>query len=424
MLNKTRTMREKTSTETAKNSSGLSRRKFIKGTAATAATFQIVQPHLLGGRAKPPPSATLGGALIGVGGRGPGTFKQLGKDVEMIAQCDVKYVGSADNKTKYTDYRRLLERKDIDVVAIATPPHWHAIISIACAEAGKDVVCEKPMTRYLKEGRAVADAFERYGRIFQIGTFGRFGQANNKNERLKHKIMASGLLDPCPVVFHKRGGLKVKQWSGKASVKPEEPPASLDWDFYCGPAPRKPFQRPRHGGTHRGYWDYEGGGLADMAQHTLDPFQWTYAKDHTSPVEVEAYAPPAHPELCAMWGWIEMKYADGLTLVLESGEWGDPYTRKKGRGLSLNDLSEEDQKKLAAMPDPEPLVSFSEAVKTRKQAGGNAEAAHRCAILLHLANIAIRTGRKIKFDPEKEEIIGDEYASRLADPPLRAPFHL
>ena len=196
-------MKSDDSKENTPTSKSISRRKFIKGSVATAATFQIVQPHLLGGRAKPPPSATLGGALIGVGGRGPGTFKELGPGVEKIAECDVKFVGSADNKKRYTDYRKLLERKDIDVVAIATPPHWHAIISIACAEAGKDVVCEKPMTRFLKEGRAVADAFERYGRIFQIGTFGRFGRANSASERLRHKIMASGLLDPCPVVFHK-----------------------------------------------------------------------------------------------------------------------------------------------------------------------------------------------------------------------------
>jgi hypothetical protein len=161
-----------------------------------------------------------------------------------------------------------------------------------------------------------------------------------------------------------------------------------------------------------------------MAQHSLDPFQWIYAKDHTSPVEIEAHAPPAHPELCAMWGWIEMKYADGLTLVMESGEWGDPYTRKKGRGLALQDLSQDDQATIAAMPDPEPLVTFTEAVKTRQQAGGHAEAAHRCATLLHLANIAIRTGGKIKYDPVKEVIVGNELANRLVNPPMRAPWHL
>ena len=125
-----------------------------------------------------------------------------------------------------------------------------------------------------------------------------------------------------------------------------------------------------------------------------------------------------------MWGWIEMKYADGFTLVLESTEWGLPYDRKKAKGVSLADLDEESRKKIQAMPDPEPLVSFAEAVKTRKQPGGNAEAAHRCATLLHLANIAIRTGRKIKYDPVKEQIVGDELANRYVNVPMRAPWHL
>jgi hypothetical protein len=161
-----------------------------------------------------------------------------------------------------------------------------------------------------------------------------------------------------------------------------------------------------------------------MAQHTLDPYQWIYGKDDTSPVEIEASAPPAHPEVCGMWGWIEMTYADGFTLVLESGEWGNKYVRKEARKPTLDDLDEESRKKLQALPDPEPLVTFAEAVKTRKQPGGNAEAAHRCAILLHLANIAIRTGRKLKFDPVKEEFVGDEPANRYANLPMRAPWHL
>ncbi|MEN9021002.1 MAG: Gfo/Idh/MocA family oxidoreductase [Verrucomicrobiaceae bacterium] len=411
--------------EPSQSPSNASRRQFIKKTATASAGFTIVPSHVVSGQGKvPPPSETLGGALIGAGGRGPGTFKRLGDNVQMLAKCDVKYVGQEDNKTVYSDFRRLLERKDIDVVAIATPPHWHALISMAAAAAGKDVVCEKPMTRFIAEGRAVVETFKRYNRIFQIGTFGRFGVSRKKGSILRHKIMSSGLLDPCPVVYHHKGGLKVKQWSGRADLTPTEPPENLNWDLYVGPSPMKSYVRQRTGGTHRNYWDYEGGGLADMAQHSLDPFQWTYAKDHTSPVEIEAHAPPAHPELCAMWGWIEMKYADGLTLVMESDEWGDPYTRRKARGLSLQDLSQEDQAKIAAMPDPEPLVSFPEAVKTRQQAGGHAEAAHRCATLLHLANISIRTGRKIKYDPIKEEIIGDEQANRLVNPPMRAPWHL
>jgi predicted dehydrogenase len=139
----------------------LSRRGFLKSTLAAGATFSIVPRHVLGGSDKPPPSETLGGALIGVGGRGPGTWNDLVKSLEgagfgvnKLAECDVRWKGRVDDEKRYTDFRRILDRKDIDVVAIATPPHWHALISIAAMEAGKDVLCEKPMTRFIGEGRA------------------------------------------------------------------------------------------------------------------------------------------------------------------------------------------------------------------------------------------------------------------------------
>ena len=353
----------------------VSRRRFLQGTAAGVAALSIVPRRVLG-RGETPPSEELGGALIGCGGRGPGTFEGLGPAVRMVACCDVDSA-RADNTAArhgagtavYTDFRKLLERRDVDVVAIATHPGWHALISIAAMEAGKDVLCEKPMTRFIAEGRAVVDAEKRYRRIFQIGTYGRFGASGNAQQVLIHKIMASGLLNPCPAVHIKRGGLKVKEWSGQVKF-PESPvPAGLDWQMYCGPAPLRPFHRHRLGGTHRGYWDYEGGGLSDMAQHHFDPVTWVYAKDHTSPVHVEAFAPPAHPEACGVWGWVELRYADGLTVVMDSEEWGPRYNRREAREVRLSDLRAEDQKKIREMPDPEPLVSFPEAVRTAQAAG-------------------------------------------------------
>jgi predicted dehydrogenase len=194
--------------------------------------------------------------------------------------------------------------------------------------------------------------------------------------------------------------------------------------MYCGPSPLKPYHPHRVGGTHRGYWDYEGGGLCDMGQHALDPVCYTYGLDITAPVEVTPHAPPAHPEACGMWGWVELKYANGFTLVFDSGEWGERWEKKPARGVSLDDLTPENQAKLKEMPDPAPLLTFGEAVKQRKQAGGHAEAAHRTVTVIHLANIAIRVGRKIHFDPVKEVIIGDDEANRLAHQPYRAPWHL
>ena len=409
------------------------RRDFLAASATGATAFTIVPRNVLGAP-EVPPSEKLGGALIGCGGRGPGTYSGMckGLDVELLAACDVdtrKAQRFADSRNKgkakaYQDFRRLLERDDIDVVAIATPPHWHASISIAAAEAGKDVLCEKPMTRFIAEGRAVVNTFERYGRVFQIGTFGRFGRSRDRGSIDKHKIMASGLLKNCEAVRMKRGGLKIRQWSGRPGIPPQTIPDELDWDLYCGPSPWKPYEGRRTGGTHRGYWDYEGGGMCDMGQHHFDPEQWTYAKDYTSAVEITPFAPPSHPEVTGMWAWVELKYADGFRFVMESTEWGPKYDQAPIRDVSMNDLSPEDQEKIKAMPDPEPLLSFGEAVKQRKKAGGHAEAAHRAACILHLANLAIRLGRKLNYDPDKEVFVNDEEANRFLHPPMSAPWRL
>ncbi len=404
----------------------MSRRRFLKGSLLGAATVSIVPRHVLGGEGQVPPSESVGAALIGCGGRGEYTYGIgfKGLNPVRLASCDVKWLDRADNRTVYTDFRRVLDRKDIDVVAIATPPHWHALISIAAMEAGKDVVCEKPMTRFIAEGRAVADASRRFGRIWQVGTYGRFEESNDPKARMTRKIMKSGLLKSCKGVLIIRGGFKVKEWSGLINARPQPVPGSLDWDLYCGPSPLRPYHPHRRGGTHRGYWDYEGGGLSDMAQHFLDPLTWRLGLDDTAPVEVDVNAPPAHPDVCGMWGWVELKYANGFTLVFDSGEWGKPYDRKEPREISPDDLSDEDRKKLQAIPDPAPLISFAHAVKSRKPSGGNAEVTHRTATAFHLANIAIRVGRKIRFDPQTEQIVGDEQANRLAYQAMRAPWHL
>jgi hypothetical protein len=401
---------------------GITRRTFVAGAAAGITAPMIVPRSVLGGPGQTPPSEEFGGALIGCGGRGNGTFKCLGPGVRMLAQCDVKFKDRADNKTIYTDFRRVLERDDVDVVAIATHPGWHALISIAAMEAGKDVVCEKPMCRFISEGRAVAEAEKRYGRVFQIEQKG--GYSPNK----VRKIFESGLLKNCDSVYVRRGGFKVKDWSGKVMYQVEQAPANLDWDMYCGPAPLRPFNKHRNGGSHRGYWDYEGGGLGDMAHHHLHAMAYQYGRDLTAPVEVTPYAPPAHPEACGLWGWCELKYADGFTLVLESGEWGQPYDRLKSQHTSegdlLNMLGEDDRKKLDELPDPERLPFFPEAIRTRQQTASHAERSHRVATIYHLANVAFRCGRPLKFDPDTEQIIGDEEANRLVNQPMRAPWRL
>ncbi len=406
---------------------GLTRRGFL----ATATALTVVSRNVLGGEAAAPPSDTVTGALIGNGSRGKGSWGAMGiKDCRLLAVCDVDYKhlvpdpkalklepAQAEKVEKATDFRRLMEMKDLDVVCIATPPHWHALICIAAAQAGKDIFCEKPMTKFIAEGRAVVNAVRRYGVVFQIGTFGRF-----KGGVESHKIIKNGLLDGLKGVVQ-RGGVPLRV--GRVDLAPQPVPPNLDYNMWLGPAPFKPYNAARVHYSNRFYWDYEGGDLTNFGAHRMDPFTWTFAKDSTAPVEAEPHAPPAHDDAVGPWGWVELTYADGLKFVIENGKWGRKYDRPVERqSVSAKDLDEAGRKKLAALPNPEPLVSFADAIRTRRQAGGNAEAAHRGITAMHLANIAIRVGRKIRFDPVKEEIVGDEAANRLVDQPMREPWHL
>ena len=426
----------------------ISRRTFMGRTAAATAVFNIVPRHVLGGPGHTPPSDVITRGVIGTGGRGTGAFvkaNEEGKTPVVLAVCDVDKdrVDRALKKTEracegYTDFRRVLERKDIDTVCIATPPHWHSLISIAAAQAGKDILCEKPLTCFIGEGQAVIRTVEKYGRILQIGTYGRFhsyrGYGPSKELR---KLVTSGLLgSPVKVRVSRAHGFnwKVKQWSGRPFLETQAVPDELDYDMWLGPAPFKPYHRHRTHGSFRGYWDYDGGGLADMGQHYLDPVQYLLEKDDTSPVEIEAVAPyPPHPEACGKWGRVDMTYADGCKIILETNACGPPTTSghpciegpkgKVFRGFKTDPTDLKDA--LAALPDPPRQISdFNESIVTRNKFGLNEVNGNRSNLLVHLANCAIRTGRKLKFDPVKQRFIGDEEANRLADQPMRAPWHL
>jgi len=399
----------------------VTRRHFLQATSLAAASVTVI-PGSAMGFDKAAPSDRFTGALIGCGGRGGGTFNGLGPNVERVAECDVKFASKADNKKLYTDYRWVLERKDIDLIAIATPPGWHAAISIAAMEAGKDVLCEKPMTRYVSEGFEVAEVERRTGQIYQIGTYGRFGADQNIR-----KLYESGLLKKADSTFVQSGGVKVKQWSGKVKYDITEIPESLDWPMYCGPAPVRAYNANRVGMGHRGYWDYDGGGLGDMLHHKIDKVCYAHARDKTAPVKITPYAPPAHPRATGMWGSCVLDYADGFKIILDSNEWGKS-SGEKSKNLDYRSLqkmlSEEEQKKLDALPDLPKLVPFPEAIRTRKQAGGHAEASARVALVYHLANVAFRTGRTLNFDPETLQVVGDDEANRLICQAVRAPWRL
>jgi myo-inositol 2-dehydrogenase / D-chiro-inositol 1-dehydrogenase len=417
----------------------ISRRRFISTGAAAAASLTIIPRRVLGGQGYVAPSDTLTKAVIGVGGMGRGHLGYPGSVLRAVCDVDAKHLASAlelagPGVSGYKDFREVLARPDIDIVHIATPPHWHALISIAAAEAGKDVWCEKPMTRTIAEGRAVVEAVRRAGRIFRINTWFRFTDrfyGFGTDVRPIKKVVRNGLLGwPIKATVSATTGFDWKfYWSGLTYARPEPVPPELDYDFWLGPAPWKPYHPHRVHGTFRGYWDYDGGGLGDMGMHYLDPVQYLLDKDDTSPVEIAADCPQQHPDACGSWRRVEMKYADGCIIVLD-GENRDtraPFLEgPKGRlyrGFESDIPGLRDA--LAALPDPEPqVIDFSEAVRTRSRFALNEMNGHRSCTLVNLAKIAVQLGRPLRFDPQRQIFPGDEAANRLAGQPMRAPWHL
>ncbi len=417
----------------------IDRRKFLRSSIAAAASITIVPRSVLGRQGYTAPSDELTKAIIGVGGMGKGHIHYEGS--RLLAVCDVDELHlqealerAGPGVTGYRDFREVLARPDIDIVHIATPPHWHGLIAIAAAEAGKDIWCEKPMTRTIGEGRRVVEAVQRNGRIFRLNTWFRFrsrfyGMETTVKE-IK-KVVESGMLGwPLKVTVSGVTGFDWKfYWSGKPNLVPEPVPENLDYDMWLGPAPYKPYHPHRVHQSFRGYWDYDGGGLGDMGQHYLDPVQYLLGKDDTSPVEVDIDAPQQHPDAVGSWRRIVMRYSDGCEIVLD-GEGRDSdaaYLEGPDGKLFKGFISDipNFEEEVGRLPDPEPLLTdFHEAVRTRRKFALNEANAHRSCSMVNLGVIALRLRRKLRFDPLKQRFIGDEEANRLITQPMRAPWHL
>jgi predicted dehydrogenase len=415
-----------------------SRRNFIKNSALALGAFSIVPRHVLG-KGFLAPSDTLTKGIIGVGGMGRGHFAYEGTKVVAVCDVDQKHLKMAVDLSKgqaraYTDFRELIAQPDIDIVHIATPPHWHGIMSVMAAQAGKDVWCEKPMTRTIGEGKRVVEAMEQYGRMFRLNTWFRFDdQFYGLGTTVKplKKLIESGLLGwPLTVNISGVTGFNWKfYWVGKTELEPQAVPAELDYDMWLGPAPYKPYHPHRVHTTFRGYWDYDGGGLGDMGQHYIDPVQYILGKDDTSPVRVDIDCPQQHDDAVGTWRKIEFTYSDGCKIILD-GENKDPNVAyiegpkgKLYRGFksTIPNLLQT----LDDYPDPTPQQSnFSESVKTRKKFALNEINGHRSCTVVNLGKIALQLGRSLVFDPIKQEFVNDEAANRLIHQPMRGPWKI
>jgi len=418
----------------------VTRREFMGKAAAGLAGLGI--PYLVPGRAlgaedKVAANERITIGQIGVGGMGNAhTGALLGNPrVEIAAVADVyephrlstqKRIGG--NCAAYSDFRKLLERKDIDAVVIATPDHWHALATIYACEAGKDVYCEKPFSLTIEDGRAMVRAVQRNGRIFQVGS----QQRSDDNFRLACELVRSGKIGKLKMTRVGIGG------GPSCDYEPNvDPPPTLDWDMWLGPAPWVPYTPKRCIYNFRWFYDYSGGMMTDWGHHHNDIAQWGMGTELTGPVYIEGKAtfPTSGLYDTATNFDVTYRYADGNVLNTSNrNRHGITFTGTDGwvyvdRGIIEADPPELLTEELGPADvhlyrSPGHHDNWLDCIKTRKKTICHEEIGFRSVSVCHLGNIAMRLGRPLHWDPVNERFIGDEEANRWLSRPYRAPWHL
>ena len=413
---------------------GFTRRRFLKGAAAAVAAPYVLTSTALGGEGVPPASERVTIGLIGCGAQGSGVFGGLmGAGGQPIAFADPwkerrEKWAQQTGGTAYADFRELLKRDDLDAVCIATTDCWHVHHTVAAAKAGKDIYTEKPLGVSIREDQICRDAVRRYGRMFQYGT----QQRSSAHCRYGCELVRSGYVGEVREIT-----VYAPDSAEGGSNTPLPVPEGLDYDMWLGPAPWKPYCGQATGGN--AWWhdyDYALGFIAGWGAHPLDILVWGYATHKTGPWEVEgtAHIPTTGRNNVVMKWDVDIRMANGVKMKFRPG--GD-YTEFKGTegwiGISRGGIKADPPSLLTIKlkPDDVHLVesrnhggNFLESVKTRKDPVSHIEDAVRSDIFSQVSDIAIREGRKIVWDPEKEEIIGDEAASRRLSRAWREPWRL
>jgi predicted dehydrogenase len=419
------------------------RREFLRRSGAAAAVG-IAFPTVLAGRAsRAAASERIRLGFIGVGNQGTNNLKDFLKlkDAEVVAVCDVdkerlakaaKLAGGAGREVRAVgDYRRLLDDKSIDAVVVTTPDHWHALATTDACVAGKDVYCEKPLSLTIAEGRTMVDVARNAKRIVQTGS----QQRSDDKFRLACELVRSGRLGKIKQVkIH----LPKVNFDGPA-VPDGPPPPELDYNAWLGPAPDRPYNAKHVHYLFRFFWDYSGGQMTNFGAHHLDIAQWGLGRDESGPVAIEATATFNKD------GWFEVAetseivytYDDGIKVVCTQGKGGGPNVLFEGEegsiAVSRGKISSTPAEILAeplAKGDVHLYVSkdhhqnWLDCIKSRSLPICDVAIGHRSATVCHLGNIAIRTGRRIAWDPTAETIVGDPEAAKMLSRPYRAPWRL
>jgi predicted dehydrogenase len=416
----------------------LDRRSFLKASATAAGVFAA--PYFVPQRAFGANERIVTGH-IGVGGRGTQNLRPFLENIAVLCDVDTRNLAKASKLVEdlsgrkcdgYGDYRQVLDRKDIDAVVVTTPDHWHALPTIRACQAGKDVYCEKPLSLTIVEGRKMVEAARKHKRIVQTGS----QQRSDDRFRLACELVRSGRIGKLQTVLV---GIPNVNFAGPP-VPDSAPPPELDYDMWLGPAPERPYNEKRVHYLFRFFWDYSGGQMTNFGAHHLDIAQWGLNADDGGPVDIEGAA-KHHPE-----GWYEVpmschvtfRYADGVTIELGQGDKNIPggvtFVGSEGKIFvdrrKITSTPEEIAKQPLAASDVHLYASkdhyqnFLECVKSRKPPICDVEIGHRSATVCHLGNIALRLGRKIRWDPKAEQIVGDQEAAGWVQRSYRAPWTL
>ncbi len=422
----------------------ISRRRLLKdalaGTAGVLAVPSLIPARVLASDGKPGANERIGIGAIGVGHRATLLLDQLPGDARIVALCDCNLPRAEEFRSKrkgrwplYQHYKDLLDRKDIDAVIVGTGEFQRVLPCIHACQAGKDVYAEKPLTLYIAEGRALVNAARRYDRVVQVGT----QQRSMAMNRVACELIRSGGLGK---ILEVRAVNYPSSEPSPAEPFPEEPtPAQFDWDVWLNQASQRSYNRKWMGW---GRWrDFAGGEMTNWGAHGVDQIQWALGMDGTGPVEMRPLKPGPNGE-------VEMRYANGVPVrfVLARAPMGGAiFLCEKGK-LEINrnkfksnpkDIAAELLKKVDAVAEERKwsdetalwqarwhLQNWLDCIRTRKQPVSDVEIGHRSISVCHLANIVRRAGRALKWDPAKEQFVGDDEANRFLTRPRRKGYEL
>lgn len=398
--------------------------------AAAIAAPNIITSSALGAGGRPPASERIVMAGVGVGFQGGADIREFMRDprIQVVAVCDVRpdnlenmkrevneYYANSDCRG-YVDYREIIARSDIDLVFCGTPDHWHAQISIDAMKSGKDVYCEKPLTLTIGEGRKIVDTARKYGRVISCGSqrvicdWGRLACAARSG-------VYGNILEA-----HTNPGLPSRPcYLGGVPI----PPNTIDWDMWLGPAPWAPYHPDRCSATYgsdssgfRLWRDYSGGAMTDWGGHMFGSALHGMGLDHTGPSEI---IPPGESDKKCL----TYVFANGMKIYVDGEQLNQlKYICEKGEVAPLREFKIPPGLRWYEDGANWPIKDLANCVISRKRPFQDAEYAHRAATVCHLGNICYALNRKLKWDPVKEDFIGDAEASRLVDRARRGPWQI